>query len=493
MNVGKGAVYLFIETIAAMFFGYGFWFLVSKFTTPEIIGTSGAVVSLATIFITIATLGVPTGVQRFLGKSFSEQKLENSKVLVKASLLLISIGIIACSILILILRDWIHDAFAIDFSLVIVAILLIASSSVTTLFRSIIISSLKTRMLPVIAIVSGSTKMGLGIVLVLIGIGALGVTIGFTFFSILSSILLAINLVVIFKSKSIKSESGLRNSCRNILIASAANWIPAMISTIGSQLGTIVVFGTRGANPAGVYFIAFSIFAALLAITSVLISIAYPALSAMGDGRKRFAWRITKMSLIIALPLSSSFIFYSKEIMQLFGHGYTDGSFVLEILLLSTLPATVGSGINSLIYSRGNYRQVLVIGMASSIPRTVLYFILVPIFGSTGAAISFTTGSVIGFVLSIIAAKVIGFQISWKELGVILTIPTLLGFILNYFGINYIVGILVTIFLSCILFLILRVITRSDMNDSLGILPPKIANPTLKLLNAIAKKLNSSY
>jgi O-antigen/teichoic acid export membrane protein len=199
------------------------------------------------------------------------------------------------------------------------------------------------------------------------------------------------------------------------------------------------------------------------------------------------------MSLLISLPFSSSIIFYSKEVMQLFGQGYSEGSSSLEILLLSMLPTAIMTGTNILVYSYGNYRQVLAIGLATSIPRTLLYFILVPIFGGTGAAMSYTIGSVIGFIVSIVISKKVGMQIFWKELAYILVIPTTVGFLLSYFGINYIVGIFATLILSYILFLKLLIITRSDIHDSLRILPYSISNPIINIFNILEKKLNGSY
>ena len=84
----------------------------------------------------------------------------------------------------------------------------------------------------------------------------------------------------------------------------------------------------------------------------------------------------------------------------------------------------------------------MAIGISANIPRDLLYFILVPIYGNTGAAISNIIGSIIGFVVSITIAKKIGMQIFWKDLTFILVIPTAFAYVLSYLGINYIIGIL---------------------------------------------------
>ncbi len=60
--------------------------------------------------------------------------------------------------------------------------------------------------------------------------------------------------------------------------------------------------------------------------------------------------------------------------MRLFGGEYVNGAISLEILLLSILPLCVISGLTTLLNSYGYYRHVLILGVAMSVPQTVLYF-----------------------------------------------------------------------------------------------------------------------
>jgi hypothetical protein len=39
----------------------------------------------------------------------------------------------------------------------------------------------------------------------------------------------------------------------------------------------------------------------------------------------------------------------------------------------------------------------------------------------------------------------------------------------------------------------LQILNRSDIQDSLGLLPPSISNPIINVLNTLGKKLNRSY
>src|SRR5581483_5530234 len=102
---------------------------------------------------------------------------------------------------------------------------------------------------------------------------------------------------------------------------------------------------------------------------------------------------------------SSSILFFADDVMGLFGENYVQGSSSLQILLLSMMPTVLSTSVSMLAYAYGNYKQVLTIGLSLSVPRTVLYFILVNLNGSDGAAVSYTIGSVLGAIASVVIAK----------------------------------------------------------------------------------------
>jgi O-antigen/teichoic acid export membrane protein len=213
----------------------------------------------------------------------------------------------------------------------------------------------------------------------------------------------------------------------------------------------------------------------------------------MHDGRKRFSWRILKISIVLSLPLSSAVFFYSSDIVRLLGQDYIDASLFLKIFMITILPNSVNLMVSQLVYAYGNYRQVLVLGLASSIPRTLLYFLLVPSFGGMGAAISFLVGSIIGFAYSIIVAKQISMIMHWKSLGLITGLSILPALILAYFQINFIVGTISTIGISFIAFVKFRILTKYDIEDTVNVLPASVAKPLTVILAKVGRLLNEDY
>ena len=283
------------------------------------------------------------------------------------------------------------------------------------------------------------------------------------------------------------SEVSLQHASKDLLVGGIASWIPMLIYDVGIHLGTIVLYGARGSEDTAIFFISLTIVNALLLGTVSFTAIGLPILSSIQDGRKRFAWQTIRWGYIISVPLASSIFFYSREVLGLLGQNYIEGETSLQILLLSLPPTIILSGIGNLVYSYGNYKQSLVIDLFMSVPRVLLYFLLVPIYGSIGASISFTIGSLTGLVVSIIVARKIGMLIFWKDLVLLFFVPILIGFILHSFEINYVIGIFATIIISYISFSKLNTITRSDVRDIVDILPDSISNQILNFLRKVKR------
>jgi O-antigen/teichoic acid export membrane protein len=494
-TIGKGAAYIYVEQIVSMISGYVFWITMSKIITPEIIGISSSIVSFSAILTVITNFGIPRGIQRFLGRSFSEENYFEAKRYVNTSIVLISVGVLGSTVIIVAFQGWMYQYLRIDSNLLAILIVMSGSNTLFSLLYFVVISTLKTKVLPITMTVSSIVKIISAIMLLLAGWGALGLTFGYTIGFVVSSILLGIFLNrKILQNRKLESAEkspvvSFSQTVKNIFSSSTANWIPALVTAIGSQIGTVIVYGVQGSEEAGLYFIALTLVIGITAISSALINISFSVLSSMRDGRKRFAWRVIRLSLVIVVPFSISLIFYSKDVIELLGQNYSGASFPLQILLPSLLPTAVASGITVLVYAYGHYKQVLAVGLATNVPRTILYFVLIQMYGNEGAALGYTIGAITGFAISIIVAKRINFQIFWKDLGLIMVIPAGIGFAMSYFGLNYIVGIVLTIALSYILFLKLQILTNSDIADMSGILPGAASKVVLRVNRIIERAL----
>ena len=495
--MGRGAIYLYLQFLSSLISGYIFWIFITKFTTTETIGNFALVISLSEIFANIAIIGIPDGILRFLAKSFSEKKISDVRVFVKISLIFLCIGVITSSTLLLIFSGWFLSTFGVPPIFMIIVVLLLASYATYVVLYSIVVASLKTKVLPMIIIVSSGSRLVVGTIVVLMDVGVFGLALGYTFLGqTISSILMAVVIIKLVKvSEGSKKADvvGIKHASKNLLTASVVAWIPNLITTVGLELGTLVVFGTQGPGQSGIYFIVIALVSGINSILYSLFIIALPVLSSMQDGRKRFAWETIRMSSIIILPISSSLFFYAKDVMQLFGPSYVEGTLPFQILLLSVFPNTVAGGVQTLVYSYGHYKRSLAIAIVMNVLRVVLYFILVPNYGVTGAGISYTIGAIIGFSMSVIVAKSIPMKFAWKNLLLVLIIPMAVNFLVAASHITYTVGIPLTLVISYLILIKLKILAKPDIIYLIELFPYSISKPLIRGFAKIEKGFDKFY
>lgn len=486
-SIGKGVVYLYIEAITMMFSGYIYWLILSKIIDPSAIGLSSTIIALATIVSSFASVGVAGGIQRYIANSIAENKHDHIQGIINSSLLITGLGILISCITIFIFRDFISSYFNIGFDYILLSIVLFIFLVFSALLRAIIIPSLKVKVITVASVISTIIKLSVTIILVFLGFGVFGIIFGFLLYPLTSTVIftLAIKKKIYINVPSLN----LFKSTKDIFIASLPFWLPAIITTIGSQLGTITVFLTMGSSNAGIYFISFSIVTGIMVIILVLSSIAYPTISALKDGKKRATWRLIKISLILTIPISNILIIYPTEVLSLFGTSYASGSSILQILLLTSLPTSISTGIGILLYSYNRNRDFLLLGLVTSIPRVVLYFIFVPAFGGSGAALAFVVGSICGGLLSLIFAKNIKIKLYYKQIVVLFFIPMVIAIPFKYFEFNSMISILIILVSSYVVFIVFRLIDSQDIDDIFKILPAGLARNFSTAWYAITNRL----
>lgn len=485
-TVGREAAYVYIQFFISSISGYIFWLAITQLTTSYIVGTLSAIIAISEILTSFAMIGIPDSIQRVLGKSFYEKNVTKAKTYLVASLIFISIGIFTVGMLVIVDNNYLNS-IEIYYNLKFVIILVVTSSAVNLLLISIIISSVKTKVLPTVNIISSVSKIVMAIFLAFSGSGVIGISLAYLFFgNVLSSALIGIYAIRLFRPMagvSVMPTISLTRASKELLAGGLASWVPMLVTNLGIQLGTIVLFGSKGSEETALYFISLTIVNALLLGTISLTAIGLPILSSIQDGRKRFAWQTIRWGYLISIPLSLSIIFYSGEILNLLGGDYVEAKSSLQILLLSIAPIIIVHGVSNLVYSYGHYKKSLSIDFAMGIPRTVLYFILVPIYGSIGASLSFTIGALIGLIIATVVSRKIGMLLFWKELVLVIFIPITIGYILHIFQVNYIIGIPVIVMSSYICLLKLNILTNSDLHNVISILPLNISNQLLKLSN----------
>ena len=229
--------------------------------------------------------------------------------------------------------------------------------------------------------------------------------------------------------------------------------------------GVLVVFGSVGAVETGYYYVAYAIAGVVLMVGSSMLGLLLPVLSGLSDGRKRAASQVLRISAALVCPLAVFLMFYPGVPLSLLGGGYVRASSMLSVLLAPSLFMLVFQCVYSLVYAYGFYWLVLGLGLAANVPRIVLYYLLVPLFGGFGASIAFAVGAFTGFIAAVFIARRVGFMVDFRGLGLAFGIPlapTLLSYLLGLPW--FVAGFLVLG--SCLVgYPLLGVIGRRDLRE----------------------------
>ncbi len=467
-KIVRGGFWLYAKNVVNNIVGFGYWFIISAVGGSRIVGLTTATLGFAWMIIGLLAFGVDIGLQRFLGESigfgrekdvlkyFSSSLLFAISLYLPVSLALIILGLAGCS-------------FGNISSDMLFYSGIIVGLGFLSVFDSLFISFLKTKVLFIAYSVGNIFRLVVGAGLVILGLGWIGAILGCISMSVMSLIIL---LAYSFNITRLRILFDLK-ALRDVLSAGMARWFPRMITIVGQWLGVLTVFGISGASETGHYYIAYAIASVVLIIASSMLGLMLPVLSGMSDGRKRASWRVIKISLVFMVPVAAFVEAYPWIPLGLLGEEYVSASIMLEILLLSCVPVALTSGVISLIYAYGNYMQVLGIGLAENIPRITLYYFLTKMYGGNGTALSFTIGSLTGMLAALCVAHMVKFNINFKDLVTIVGPPFLVALISSYIRLHWLIGGFLTITFSIITYTRLNVLTRSDLREVAYALAPE--------------------
>ncbi|RLG03218.1 MAG: hypothetical protein DRN61_05175 [Thaumarchaeota archaeon] len=234
---------------------------------------------------------------------------------------------------------------------------------------------------------------------------------------------------------------------------------------VGQWLGVLVVFGSVGAVETGYYYVAFAIANVILMVATSLTGLLLPVLSGMVDGRKRAAGRVLRLSLAFMVPLAVFIGFYPWLPLGLLGSDYVAAGDVLSVLLLGCVPFALSSCVVSLLYAYGRYNLVLGVGLAQNVPSIILYFLLVPVFGGFGAALSYALGRFAGLAAAVVAGGLVGFLFDFRGLACTVVPPLAAGFACWVLGVHWIIALIVIAVVSVVSYARLGVVGRGDLRE----------------------------
>ena len=395
----RGSIWLYTTSIVNNLLGFIYWFVLSRLASPDLIGYVSSTLGLSGIVVGLASLGVGVGIRKRVAELVGMGgKREASTCFLSALVFWLAIyGMLALSLALL--ANVLAPLMGFEPTQVVVASILVFLGFVQ-LFNALLTALLHTDLLLLGSLVGNIVKLVVGAGLVLLGFGWVGAALAYT---CTSFVVLVIGAVYVYKTLGFHLVFRLDYVVELIRIG-FVSWTPATIMLLGRWLGVLTVFGTSSALGAGKYYISLTIVGFLTGLGTSIATLLLPAVS-MDSRLKGVSTTALKVALLTVTPPVILSIFYAKQILALLNPAYAPAENTLRVLALSWLPAILNAGIASMLYIENAYTQVLLLGMAQSLPRIALYLALTPVLGGFGAALAYTVGSYTGLVYAVHTAK----------------------------------------------------------------------------------------
>ncbi len=451
----RGGLWLYLSSVVNNFFGFIFWLTISAIAGPNVLGVVSAVIGLSSMVMNLTSLGIPIGMQRFLGMYVSRRELF-AEFFWSSTLLLLSIELtVAVALTAMVLMG----IPILNFSapMILVASLMTVVSALGSCITSLLVSLVRTNILTLATFIGNIAKLVLGTTLVLAGFGWVGAAIAYV------AIPLAIVVIGFYSSRTLiwaRPRLDL-DKAKEVVKAGIASWIPNTILVLGQQLAILSVFGARGAVETGLLYLALTIAGFIGAIATSMLSLLLPVLSSMESGRETLCSYAIRLSLSLATPIAVAIALYPSLPLSLLGKSYVEASPLLRMVMPSVLLLIPTSAIVNLFYSYGMYRRVAVAGTLSSGVRVCLYLALVPIYGASGAAIAYTLGAAAPIPYLVYTARGM-VRVEPRHILTVLLVPSVTALALHLLNAPWYVGIPLVL-ASYILYTRLGAVTRRDL------------------------------
>lgn len=125
---------------------------------------------------------------------------------------------------------------------------------------------------------------------------------------------------------------------------------------------------------------------------------------------KKIINRATQVVIILTVPFVSIIVFFSKEILGLYGDGFIKGSTCLILIALGALFNAMTGNVDQILNMTNNHKIVRNIFFLGFVLNVILNLFLIPKFGIEGAAMSsFIINVFVNLIFVIIIKKKMGF------------------------------------------------------------------------------------
>lgn len=383
---------LFLDQLLVAVGGWIYWLIiVSKITSYEV-GQATAVYSLVVLISTVTQLGL----EYPLLKRSSTQRCQ---ILVTVLVIELVINLASVPIVYYVIDNLFPESLQgfFRFTWIAIGILILSSLGFVSRFALLGVSDVKSVL--IIDVIGTGIKFVAGYTLVSMGFGALGMLFSF----LLQSILITGATLVVARRRTFGFRLGNMKYAREIIRDGLVN-APSKFSRIFILSLSVVLLTSFGVSSSeiGIFYVALMI--SIVAIGGLASSMAYMVIPASAISRSDLSSSSMRISVSLTAPLIAALIASPKFILSIIGTQYISAETILLVLSICILPSSITMNAISKFNNLDNSRKLISIGSTEILTFLMSFFLLVPHYGTLGAAfstlIAFASSSVLSMIWS---------------------------------------------------------------------------------------------
>ena len=371
--VGQG-ILLFIDQILVSATNWLYWLIVSRLASTSEIGQATSIYSLVLLMATVTQIGLE---YPLLKKS----SLDRSQILGTA--LAIELILASCSIAAIIILaniNMYHESL--EGYVLLVAIALLILSPISFISRFALLGISKARSVLVFDIAASGAKFLIAYILLTMGFGAFGILFSF----MIASLVAAITMISIagrrLSLRPVSDKRRIIEVLREGLSNAPSKLSRTMIITLSVML--LAPFGISDSD-IGIFYIALMI---SVVGASLATSMSFTVIPASSELKADLSSGSLRIGLSFTAPLIAALVVAPRDILSTIGMEYATAHTVLLVLSLGILPTAIVMNAISKFNNLGEHRKIIGIGLIQIAGFLTSFVVLVPYYGTLGAAYS---------------------------------------------------------------------------------------------------------
>lgn len=371
-----------VSGIVVSFVGIVFWLAANRIAGSEAVGYATTVISAASFVAFISRVGLPTAVLR-------EAPLKGGAAATSA-LLVGTMVTLAAAVSTSGLFSRLFSREIARYAWLIVVLSVLTTAGDIALATLLGVKAERTYFAVVVA--AQATRLGLGLGLATIGLGAYGLILGILLAAVVQ---FAGSILPLITTGFLESPS--RVALRGVLYTGLSNYSLTLSTGLIPSISTLLVAASTGSPvDTGVFYISLMM---VNAVTLLPLGISKVGIPRMVEGQGGFS-DAARLSLGLTMILATILLVAPGPVLSLAG---VDEPGAPNILRLLAPAAVLSAGVqlsSSILNARARFRTLIMMGVARLVTLILATVLLAPELGAAGLALAYTVSTALAQLVS---------------------------------------------------------------------------------------------